>query len=129
MLDISKNHTIPQSLSIRWYFKTKLNSIKVFVLKICFDQCLQIAKIAMSPSYYCRNLVCLFSESKGRLIFTPKSFLFPSKGFQKQPYNWVIRLTLVTIINNICVSKYAYAAITIFKCDTENIYNISLTGT
>ena len=56
-----------------------------------------------------------------------KSFLFLSNEFQKQPYNWVIRFTFVIIINNVCVSKYAYAAITIFNWDTENIY-ISFTG-
>ena len=50
------------------------------------------------------------------------------KKIQKQPYYWVIRFTLVIIINNVCVSKYAYAAVTIFKWDTENIY-ISFTGT
>ena len=68
----------------------------------------------MSPSYFCRNLVYLLSES----LFPQKSFLFLSKGFQKQPYNWVIRFTLVihVIINNsVCVSKYAYAAVTILN--------------
>ena len=82
----------------------------------------------MSPSYFCRNLIFLFNKSKGRLIFPQKSFLFLSKGFQKQPYNWVIRFTLVIIINNVCVSKYNYAARTIFKWDTENIC-ISFIGT
>ena len=77
---------------------------------------------------FCRNFVYLLSEYKGRLIFAPKSFLLLSKGFQKQPYNWIIMFTLVIIINNVCVSNYAYAAITIFKWDTENIY-ISFTGT
>ena len=76
----------------------------------------------MSPSYFCRYLVNLFNESKGRLIFPQKSFLFLPNEFQKQPFHRVIRLTLVIIINNVCVSKYAYAAVTIFKCDTENIY-------
>ena len=66
-----------------------------------FDQYLQITKIAMSPSYFYRNLVYLFSESKGRLIFPQTSILLLSKVFQKQPYNWVIRFTLVIIINNI----------------------------
>ena len=77
---------------------------------------------------FCKNLVYLFSESKGCLMFPKHSFLFLSKGFKKQLYNWVIRFTLVIIINNVCVSKYAYAAITIFKWGTENIY-ISFTGT
>ena len=31
-------------------------------------------------------------------------------------------LTLFIIINNECVSKYGYAAVTIFKRDTEYIY-------
>ena len=123
MLEFSTNHTIQQSPSI----KTNLNSIKVFDLKICCDQYLQMAKIAMSPSNFCRYLVYLFSESKWRLTFPPKSFLFLSKEFQKQPYNWFIRFTLVKIINNVCVSKYAYVAVTTFKWDTENI-NISFTG-
>ena len=77
---------------------------------------------------FCRNLVYLFSESKVRLIFSQKSFLFLSKEFQKQPYNWVIMFILVIIINNVCVSKYTYAAVTIFRWDTENIC-ISCTGT
>ena len=104
MLEFSKNHIIPHSPSIGGLFKTDLNSIKVFVLKICLDQCWHIAKIAMSPSYFCRHLVYLFNESKGRLIIPQKSFLFLSNEFQKQPYNWVIRFTLVIIINNVCVS-------------------------
>ena len=61
-------------------------------------------------------------------MFPQKSFLFLSNEFQKQPYHWVIRLPLVVIINNVCVSKYAYAAVTIFKWDTKNIY-ILFTGT
>ena len=61
-------------------------------------------------------------------MFPQKSCLFLSKEFQKQPYNGVIRLTLVIIINNVCVSKYAYVAVTIFKWDTEKNY-ISFTGT
>ena len=105
---------------IEWYQR--------ICFKICFDQCWQIAKIAMSPNHFCRHLEYLFNESKGRLIFPRKSFLFLSNDFQKQPYNWVIRFTLVIIINNVCVSKYAYAAIAVFKWDTENIC-ISLTGT
>ena len=128
MLEICKSHTIPQSRSIHRLFKTNMNSNKVFVLKICLDQCLQIVEFAMSPSYFGRNLVLLFSESLGRLILPQISFLFLSKGFQKQPYNWVIRFALVIIIHNVCVSKYAYAAVTIFKWDTENIY-ILFTGT
>ena len=128
MLGISKNYTIPQSPSIGWQFKTNLDSIKVFVLKICFDQCFPIAKIAMSPSYFYRHLVYLFNKCKDCLIFPKKILLFLSNEFQKQPYNWVIRFTLVIIINNVCVSKYAYEAVTIFKWDTENIY-ISFTVT
>ena len=81
----------------------------------------------MSPSNFCRYLVYLFSEFQERLIFSQKSFLFLSKEFQKQPYNGVIRFTLVIIINNVCVSKYAYVAVTSYKWDTENIY-ISFTG-
>ena len=121
MLEFSNSHTIPQSPSIGWQFKTILNSIKVFVLKICFDQCLQIAKIAMSLSYFCRHLVYLFNKCKGCPILLQKSFLFLSNEFQKQTYNWVIRFTLVIFINNVCVSEYAYAAVTIFKWDTENM--------
>ena len=77
----------------------------------------------------CSHLVYLFSESKGRLIFPQKSFSFLFKVFQKRPYNLVIRFTLVIIINNVYmyVSKYAYAAVTIFKWDTEIIY-FSFTG-
>ena len=82
----------------------------------------------MSPSYFCRHLVYLFNESKGRLISPQKSFLFLSNEFQKQPNNWVVRFTKVIITNKVCVSKYAYAAVTIFKWETENIY-ISFTGT
>ena len=67
-------------------------------------------------------------ESKGRLISPQKSFLFLSNESQKQPYIWVIKLTLVIIINNVCVFKYAYVAVIIFKWDTENIY-ISFTDT
>ena len=74
------------------------------------------------PKPFCTHLVYLFNESKGRLIFPPKSFLFLSKEFQKQPYNLIIRFTLVII--NVCVSKYAYAAVAIFKWHTENIYII-----
>ena len=73
---------------------------------------------------FCRNLVYLFSESKGRLISPQNPFLFLSKGFKKQPFNWIIRFTLVIIINNEWLSKYAYAAITIFIWDTENISKI-----
>ena len=47
------------------------------------------------------------------------TFIFPQNAFcslqndsRKRPYNWVIRLTLVMVINNVCVSKYAYAAVT-----------------
>ena len=72
----------------------------------------------MSPSNFCRYLVYLLSGSKGRLIFPQISFLFLSKEFQKQAYNWVIRFTLVIIINNVCVSKYAYVVVTTFKWDT-----------
>ena len=48
-----------------------------------------------------------------------KSFLFLSNEFQKQPYNWVIRFTLVIIINNVCVCKYDYAAVAIFIWNAE----------
>ena len=34
---------------------------------------------------------------------------------QKQPYNLAIRFTLVIIINNECVSNYAYAAATVLN--------------
>ena len=115
MLEFSKNHTIQQSPSIGWYLKKKLDSINVFVLKICFDQCFQIAKISMSPSYFCRHLVYLFNKCKGCLVFPQKSPLFLSNEFQKQPYNCVIRFTLIIITKNVCVSKYAYAAITIIN--------------
>ena len=63
----------------------------------------------MSPSYFVDILFYLFNESNGRLIFPQKSSLLLLNEFQKQPYNWVIRFTLVIIINNVCVSKYAYA--------------------
>ena len=77
---------------------------------------------------FCRYLVNLFNESKSRLIFPQKSLLFLSNEFQTKPYYWVIRFTLVIIINNVCVSKYAYAAESIFKWGAENIY-ISFTDT
>ena len=93
-----------------------------------FDQCWQIAKIAMSLSYFCRHLAYLFNESKGCLIFPQKSFLFLSNEFQKQPYNRFIRFTSVVIIYIVCVFKYAYTAVTIFKWDNESIY-ISFTDT
>ena len=125
MLEFSKIHTIHSPQALIGILKHILNSIKLFVLKICYDQCLQIAKITMSQSYFCRNLVYLFCESKGCLIFSPKSFLFLSKGLQKQPYNWVNRFALVIIINNECVRKYPYAVVASF---TDNIY-ISFTIT
>ena len=52
MLEISKlyDSTVPKQLLV--IFKANLNSIKVFVLKMCYDQCLQTAKIAMSPSCF-----------------------------------------------------------------------------
>ena len=53
--------------------------------------------------------------------------MFLAKEVQKQPYNGVIRFTLVIIIKNVCVSKYAYGAVITFKWGTENIY-ISFTG-
>ena len=72
-------------------------------------------------SQNCNVAKHLFSESEEGLIFSPKTLLFLSKRYQKQPYNWVMRFTLVIIINNVCVSKCAYAVVTIFKWDTENI--------
>ena len=79
MLEFSTNHTMPQYPSIGWWFKTNLNSIKIFVLKNIFDQYLQIAKIAMSPSNFSRYLVYLSSESKGESHISPKILFVPFK--------------------------------------------------
>ena len=61
------------------------------------------------------------------LFYSNIVYLLLSNELNKHPYNWFIRFTVVIIINDECVSKYAHAAITIFKWDTENIYN-SFTG-
>ena len=47
--------------------------------------------------------------------FLPKIPFVLLKKMQKQPYNLAIRFTLVIIINNECVSNYAYAAATVLN--------------
>ena len=55
---------------------------------------------SQTKHFFKKIMVYLFSESKGCVIFPPKSLLFLLKGLQKQPYNLVIRFTLVIIIND-----------------------------
>ena len=57
-----------------------------------------------------------FSMSLKGVSFSPQ---YPFCSFQKDCRNSFI---FVIIINNECVSKYAYEAMTIFAWDTENIY-------
>ena len=89
MLKYSNNHTIPQSPSVGWYFKTNLNNIKVFVLKICFDQCLQIAKIAMSPSYFVHIWYIYLMNLKG-VSYPPPKKKNPFRSYQKSSRNSLI---------------------------------------
>ena len=59
-----------------------------------------------------------FSSS---VYFPKKSFFLPFKRIPETALELGPGFTLVIIINNICVSKYAYAAVTNFKWDAENM--------